>query len=201
VVRTIDVQPAQTLVLDLQSDLEQLLSRMHPKTRYNIRLAEKKKVTVRIDNSRIEEFISLLQITTDRDQFRGHNDNYYRALAEFDSQFVKLFLAEYQGKIIAAGLFAFYGNGVTYLHGASSNTNRQVMAPYLLQWEVIKAAKESGHRYYDFYGISSQKWPGVTRFKVGFGGEVVNYPGTFDYIVRPGVYKLYKLLRALRRLI
>jgi lipid II:glycine glycyltransferase (peptidoglycan interpeptide bridge formation enzyme) len=201
VIKTIDVQPAQTLILDLSLGLEKLLAGMHQKTRYNIRLAEKKGVRIFSDNSRIEAFINLLKVTTDRDQFKGHSDNYYRQLAKFNPEFIKLFLAEYQGKIIAAGLFAFSGNCATYLHGASSNQERQVMAPYLLQWEVIKAAQATGYKYYDFYGISDQKWPGVTRFKKGFGGEVVGYPGTFDYIVKPGVYRLYKLLRTLRRLI
>jgi len=70
-----------------------------------------------------------------------------------------------------------------------------------LQWHLISTAQKYGYKYYDFYGISEIKWPGVTRFKTGFGGEVVNYPGTFDYIISPFWYKIYNFLRRLRRLI
>jgi lipid II:glycine glycyltransferase (peptidoglycan interpeptide bridge formation enzyme) len=113
--------------------------------------------------------------------------------------FVKLFLA-YQGdKCLAAGLWSFYGNKVTYLHGASDHKSRQLMAPYLLQWEVIKQAKDGGYSYYDFFGIDAQKWPGVTRFKVGFGGRVVNYAGTYDLVFKPVKYYFYNLLRKVRR--
>lgn len=73
------------------------------------------------------------------------------------------------------------------------------MAPYLLQWEIIKAAKGRGCRYYDFYGIDENKWPGVTRFKLGFGGEQVQFPGTYDYIFCRPLYWLYKFLRTVRR--
>ncbi len=201
VVRTIDVQPAQTLILDLSKSQAELLAAMHPKTRYNIRLAEKKGVKIFADNSRIEEFLRLLKITTERDAFRGHSDNYYRAMAAYDPNFIKLFLAEYEGRIIAGGLFCFYGNGVTYLHGASDNADRSVMAPFLLQWTLINEAQNSAHKYYDFYGISETKWPGVTRFKTGFGGEVVDYPGTFDYILNNFWYRVYNIIRRLRRLI
>jgi len=201
IIKTIDVQPSQTLILDLSKSETDLLADMHPKTRYNIRLAEKKGVKIFQDNNRIEEFLRLLKITTERDAFRGHDDDYYRVMAAYDSNFIKLFLAEYDGRIIAAGLFCFYGNGVTYMHGASDNNDRSVMAPYLLQWHLILTAQKYAYKYYDFYGISEVKWPGVTRFKTGFGGEIVNYPGTFDYIISPFWYKIYNLARRLRRLI
>ncbi|MEI7452083.1 MAG: peptidoglycan bridge formation glycyltransferase FemA/FemB family protein [Candidatus Falkowbacteria bacterium] len=201
VVKTIDVQPSQTIILDLVKSEAELLAAMHPKTRYNIRLAEKKGVKIFTDNNRVDEFLCLLKITTERDTFRGHDDDYYRTMLNFDPNFIKLFLAEYDGRIIAAGIFCFYGNGVTYMHGASDNNDRSVMAPYLLQWHLIAEAKKYGYKYYDFYGISEIKWPGVTRFKKGFGGEVVNYPGTFDYILSPFWYKIYNILRRARRLI
>jgi len=74
------------------------------------------------------------------------------------------------------------------------------MAPYLLQWTVIKEAKKNNnYRYYDFYGIDEKKWPGVTRFKIGFGGFSVKYPGTYDLILRKRIYSLYNFLRRLKR--
>jgi len=200
IVKTIDVQPSQTLILDLGKSEDVLLTEMHPKTRYNIRLAEKKGVKIIQDNSRIDDFLRLLKITTERDAFRGHSDEYYGKMASYDEKFIKLFLAEYEGRVIAGGLFCFFGNGVSYLHGASDNNDRSVMAPYLLQWQVISAAKKAGYKYYDFYGISESKWPGVTRFKKGFGGSVVDYPGTFDYVLSNLWYKIYNILRRLRRI-
>ena len=96
----------------------------------------------------------------------------------------------------------------SYVHGASANEFRNVMAPYALQWEVIKLAKQKNCKYYDFNGIDEKKWPGVTRFKMGFarfesarqGGEVVEYPGTFDMVFDNLWYNVYKLIRRIRRL-
>ncbi|MEI7620083.1 MAG: peptidoglycan bridge formation glycyltransferase FemA/FemB family protein [Candidatus Falkowbacteria bacterium] len=198
-VKTIPVQPAKTIILDLTKSEEELLSAMHQKTRYNIRLAEKKGVTVTIDNSRINEFLALMNQTTERDGFFAHSDGYYRAMAEFDPDFIQLILAEYEGRVIAAGLFCFCAPTAIYMHGASSNEFRNVMAPYLLQWTAIKKAKGMNLKYYDFYGIDEKKWPGVTRFKEGFGGEEINYAGTFDLVLKPFWYFIYRLLRHVRR--
>ncbi len=208
VCKTVNLQPQKTLLLDLSQNSEELLSAMHPKTRYNIRLADKK--GVRVYEARKESFASfweLMKKTGTRDGFRLHNREHYVNLLSANGN-VKMFLAEYNGRIIAGGLFAFFGDRVTYLHGASDNEHRNLMAPYLLQWTVIKAAQQMNEqsdkiifRSYDFYGIDEQKWPGVTRFKLGFGGEVKEYPGTYDIIARPLIYRLYGLLRRLRRLI
>ncbi len=198
--QTIDVQPGQTLVLDLTKNEKDLLKEMHTKTRYNIRLAEKKGVKIIEGNSlRFEEFWSLLDQTSGRDKFSPHGRNYYKSMLELSSDFIKLFFAEYEGKAIAAGIFSFFGDSVTYLHGGSANELRNVMAPFLLQWHLIKLAKESGFKYYDFHGVSEEKWPGVTRFKKGFGGEEINYPGTFDLTYDEGWYGIYKMVRKVRR--
>jgi len=198
-VKTIPVQPARTRILDLNQSEEELLSAMHHKTRYNIRLAEKKGVTITIDNGRINEFLVLMHETTKRDNFFAHSDHYYRALASFDPDFIQLVLAEYQGRVIAGGLFSFCAPTATYLHGASANEFRNLMAPYLLQWTAIRKAQGMGLKYYDFYGVDEKKWPGVTRFKEGFGGEEVLYAGTFDLVLKPFWYLVYRLLRAVRR--
>lgn len=199
---SINLQPQKTLMLDLSLSLNDLLNIFHHKTRYNIKLAEKKGVKVTAENTTaaFHSFWSLMTETGKRDAFKIHNYNHYQLLATFNPKFIKLFTAEFEGKIIAAGLFSFYGNKVTYLHGASDYKQRQLMAPYLLQWTLIKLAKESGYRYYDFYGIDEQKWPGVTRFKKGFGGFEVTYAGTFDLILNQFKYLIYKFLRVLRRL-
>jgi Uncharacterized protein involved in methicillin resistance len=200
---SINLQPKETLMLDLSLSEDELLTSFHSKTRYNIRLAEKKGVTVREGNKSndFDNFWALMTETGERDAFKIHNKKHYQALATANPDFIKLFVAELNGKIIAAGLFSFYGDRATYMHGASAYASRQLMAPYLLQWTVILTAKKLGYKYYDFYGIDAVKWPGVTRFKTGFGGFTVNYAGTLDIILKPFLYNLYNILRRLRRLI
>jgi lipid II:glycine glycyltransferase (peptidoglycan interpeptide bridge formation enzyme) len=198
-VKTIDWQPKQSWVLDLDSSEADILGGMHQKTRYNIRLAEKKGVEIK-ESADFEEFWRLINLTGERDSFRLHGREHYRRLLEGNSA-MKLYLAVYQGKNIAAGIFSFWGDKATYLHGASDNELRNLMAPYLLQWEMIKKAKKDAYKYYDFYGIDEKKWPGVTRFKLGFGGRRVAYPGTFDVVFCPIFYFIYNQLRRVRRLI
>ncbi|MCX6798235.1 MAG: peptidoglycan bridge formation glycyltransferase FemA/FemB family protein [Candidatus Falkowbacteria bacterium] len=200
-IKTKDIQPAKTLWLNLDKPSEQILAGMHPKTRYNIRLAEKKGVIVRAGGiADWPAFWELMATTAGRDRFRLHSPAHYKKFLNYPD-FIKLFVAEYQGQIIAVGLFSYFANTVTYLHGASANSERNLMAPYLLQWEVIKRAQADGYKYYDFYGIDEKKWPGVTRFKLGFGGEVAAYPGTYDLVFRPTAYRLYTLLRRIKKII
>lgn len=202
--KTIDLQPQKTLLLDLSLSAAELLKAMHPKTRYNIRLAEKKGVVVTLeDNSSFPEFWRLMSLTGERDGFRLHDRSHYENLLRASDN-IKLFVARFEGRIIAAGLFSFFGDRVTYLHGASDNKDRNLMAPYLLQWTVIQEAQKLNQnkiifKYYDFYGIDEQKWPGVTRFKLGFGGFVKEYPGTYDFVGRPFIYNLYNSLREGRK--
>ena len=172
---------------------------MHQKTRYNIRLAEKKGVEVHVGGEKdFEDFWKLMSQTSDRDAFRVHDREYYQKMLAVDHNFIKLFCARYQGKLLAASIVSFFGDTVTYMHGASSNEHREIMAPYALQWQVIKIAQEAGYKYYDFYGINEKKWPGVTRFKLGFGGREIDYPGTFDVALN-WMYRLYKVARWIRR--
>ncbi|MDD5071348.1 MAG: peptidoglycan bridge formation glycyltransferase FemA/FemB family protein [Patescibacteria group bacterium] len=198
--KTLDVQPSRTLTLDLMKAENELLEDMRPKTRYNIRLAEKKKI--KVEESGIESFDKFWELmgqTSDRDNFRLHGIDYYKEMLKFGRDFIKIFFARHKGEPISTGIFSFFGNTATYMHGASSNASRNLMAPYALQWEVIKLAKKMGYKYYDFFGIDEKKWPGVTRFKKGFGGQEMNYPGTFDLIFDSGWYSVYKMVRKVRR--
>lgn len=202
--KTIDIQPSKTIILNLTKKEDVLLNEMHQKTRYNIRLASKKGVKIReCKISEFDKFWKLMQVTGTRDGFRLHKQSYYKKMLEQLSDTseikVKAFLAEYKGVIVTVGLFAFSGRVVTYLHGASANEHRNVMAPYLLQWTIIKVAKNNGYKAYDFYGIDDQKWPGVTRFKRGYGGKEVMRQGTFDIIANNFLYTAYNLIRNIRR--
>jgi len=189
-----DVQPSQSLLLDLDKPEEQLLQEMYSKTRYNIRLAHRKGVEVK-ESRQIDDFLRLIHQTAARDDFVIYPDSYYRKLLAQDAKFVKLYVAYYQGKPLAANLIIFFGPTAYYVHGASSNEQRNVMAPYQLHWEIITRAKKMGCRQYDWWGRSEEKWPGLTRFKKGFGGRSIDYPGTFDLIINPRWYFFYQLAK------
>ncbi len=209
-VRTIDVQPSRTSIIEINRDSTDIMKTMHPKTRYNIRLAEKK--GLRVNEAGIEDFEGFWQLmmeTRDRDGFRLHPKEYYRRMlgiggakpAAGKALSVALLTAEFEGRLIAGNIMAIFGDTATYVHGASSNAWRQVMAPYLLQWAGVRKAQELGCKFYDLYGIDERKWPGVTRFKLGFGGYEQAYPGTFDFPLAGWQYNIYRALRAARRLI
>jgi len=196
-----DFQPSKTLLVDLSKSEEEILAAMHPKTRYNIRLAEKKGINVRLGEGEddIKTFIQLTFETAERDKFKSHGVGHYKKLLNLDKNFIKLYCAEYQGKVLAANLMIYFGDTCTYLHGASSNEHKNFMAPHLLQWSCICEAKKAGYKYYDFWGINEKKWPGVTRFKKGFvnqkTGLEIFYPGTFDLPLDKKWYWLYSLAK------
>jgi len=192
------IQPAKTIILDISKSEDELLNQMHPKTRYNIRLAQKKGIEIKQSNNQesSDVFIKLLKQTAQRDKFFLHSQEYYQKMINILGQdIVKLFLAKYKDKVIAANLVCFFNQTAIYLHGASDYRYRQIMAPYLLQWQIIRQAKEMGFKYYDFWGIDEDKWPGVTRFKRGFGGQEVSSPGAYDLIYSKFWYLLYKMVR------
>lgn len=196
------IQPERTWLLDLSTDDEQLLARMHQKTRYNIRLAEKRGVKIERGNlNDLNLFYHLLKLTTERDGFCSHNLEHYRNLLLHSQDKIELWLAKKDGQLLAAGLFSFYGHRATYLHGASADKGRQHMAPYLLQWQMIKRAKELNCHIYDFYGIDGRRWPGVTRFKLGFGGREKKYLGTFILITNSYSYFFYQVAVYMKRLL
>ena len=207
------VQPQTTLLLDLTRSEDELLQQMHQKTRYNIRLAEKKGLTITTGWSAKEaaDFWKLLQETAERDAFSPHPEHYYATMVEVlggnwktrDLCGVQFYRAEHEGKTLAMNLVLSYGDTVTYLHGASSSDGRNLMAPYLLQWQAIKDAKAHGAHYYDFWGIAptynpKHPWAGLTRFKKGFNGNVISYWGTQDIVYHSIPYILYRTFRRSR---
>jgi lipid II:glycine glycyltransferase (peptidoglycan interpeptide bridge formation enzyme) len=193
------VQPERTLILDLTNSEDELLAKMHEKTRYNIRLAEKKNLVFK--NGTIDDFWKLTEKTTARDKFSAHPKKYYETmLKNLDSggktgMRVELKIVYLKNTPIAAAIVGYFGDTATYLHGASSYEHRNLMAPYFLHWQIIKEAKNLGYKFYDFWGIDEKKWPGVTRFKKGFGGSEINYLGTFDLPIQKIWYKIYRLAK------
>ena len=194
-----DIQPATTTVVDISRHEQEILMSMRPKTRYNIRLAERKGVQVTVvDRSRLGIWYALYRETARRDRITIHSLPYYRRLFSAlngngrNSPKVELMLAKYGGRYISGIIVAYYGHGATYLYGASSNRNRNVMAPYLLQWTAMRRAQEIGCQRYDLFGIPltddpSHAMAGLYRFKIGFGGHIVERAGCWDWITRPAI--------------
>ncbi len=200
------IQPRESLILDISRSETELMTAMHPKTRYNIKRAEKHGVVATLfqgdeRNARFAVFWDLLSATAKRDGFRIHAENYYRKLlalraGDFQTFLAIAFLNE---KPLAAIIIGLHGDRAIYLHGASSSDERNVMAPYLLHWAAIGEMKKRGVREYDWWGIDEKRWPGITRFKRGFGGRCVLHPPAVDIIHRRVLYTLYRGARALRR--
>ncbi len=192
------IQPNKTVVIDLKSSEEELLSKMHPKTRYNIKIAEKNNIKIK-QNHDVEEFWKLLKKTTKRDRFSSHPEGYYKKLIEFLGERgdikTDILIAYHEEKAVAGGIVLRCGDTGYYLHGASDYEHRAMMAPHALHWEIIKYLKNDGRAHYDLYGIDAIKWPGVTRFKLSWGGQTVEYPGSFDLPVSMLWYFAYNLAR------
>lgn len=200
------VQPKDTLVLNLDLSEEGIMSEMKSKTRYNIRLAEKKGVEIfhgDLLEENFEVFWNLIEETSSRDGIVPHGKVYYRkmleTLQESSNLCSRLYFARYEGKVIAANIVLFFDSYAVYLHGASSNKYRNVMAPYLLQWRQICDAKKRGCNKYDFWGITinneNPRWGGITRFKEGFGGEAIRYIGVYELPIENLKYRIYRLLK------
>lgn len=201
-----NIQPPRTAIIDIKGTEEEILARMKQKTRYNIRLAEKKRVTVRAWDD-IEAFHKMMLVTGERDKFGVHSLEYYRRAYELlhPQQMGELLLAEFEGKSLAALFVARNGNRAYYLYGASTDEERNRMPTYLLQWEAMKWAKACGCEEYDLWGVPDEGeatleenfekrhdglW-GVYRFKRGFGGELKRAVQAMDRVYTPLLYWAY----------
>jgi lipid II:glycine glycyltransferase (peptidoglycan interpeptide bridge formation enzyme) len=204
------VQPRRTILVSLDAEPEALLKRMKQKTRYNVRLAGRRGVTVRHGHEEdLPAFYRLMETTAQRDGFGIHSEAYYTLAHRL---FVPsgqgcLLLAEDKGQLLA-GLVAFaLGDTACYMYGASANKGRKLMPTYLLQWEAMLWAREQGCRFYDLWGVPDEDgatleaqftersdglW-GVYRFKRGFGGRLVRTAGAWDLVYAPLRYRLYTL--------
>lgn len=214
-IKTHPIQPRRTVIVSLNGSEEELLGRMKQKTRYNVRLAEKKGIEIRLSNDFLS-FHRLSEITGKRDQFGVHALAYYQKAYELFNPggHADLLLAFYQGRPIAGLMVFAQGEMSWYMYGASSDEERNRMPTYLIQWEAMKWAKEKGCKYYDLWGIPDVEedlleeefshkhshdglW-GVYRFKRGFGGEVFRSVGAWDRVYYPSIYKIYQQMMRLR---
>lgn len=197
-----------TYQLDLTKTEEQILAAMKPKTRYNIRVAHKHGIEIIEDNSKLafDIYLKLILETTQRQGFYAHSPEYHQLLWETLSPtgMYHLFLAKYQKQILAAYVFFVFNQVLYYPYGASTRLWREVMAPHALFWEAIKFGKKQGCKMFDMWGSlgpnpdPKDPWYGFHRFKEGFGGELVEFLGTYDLVINPQIYPLYNLANSLR---
>jgi lipid II:glycine glycyltransferase (peptidoglycan interpeptide bridge formation enzyme) len=190
-----EIQPSKTVVIDTAKDEEALLAAMHHKTRYNIKVAEKHGIVVQ-ESTDVDAFWNLLRKTTARDNFSSHPKNYYQQLLGADLG-ARLYLAYHDEKPVAGAIVLIKGENAYYLHGGSDHAFRAMMAPYMLHWRIMISLKNLGIKNYDLWGIDAKKWPGVTRFKLGWGGKQVNRPGSFDMPISKIWYLIYKMARSI----
>jgi len=191
------IQPKFVFRLDVEGKTEEeIQAGFHQKWRYNIRVAERKGVEVRIcGKEQIPAFADLMLTTGVRDGFVTRKPEYFSAMLDNLGEHARLYMAFHEDKPIAGTLAIHYGDKVWYLYGASSNEHRNLMPNYLLQWRMIQWAVEEGCRVYDFRGVSgdiSEDNPlyGLYRFKQGFGGDFTEFVGELDYVVKPFTYHL-----------
>ena len=195
------VQPRATLFLDLTRDLDDILMSFEEKTRYNVRLAQKKGVVVVEDKSQkgMDIFYHMYQQTAKRDHFMIHPLKYYQSIREllFTKGLGSNFIAYYKNKPIASVIVFCFGTKLWYMYGASVSEFRNVMPNHLLHWQIIQWAKQKNLKTYDFWGIPANPKEGhplfgVYRFKKGFGGKSVKFIGAYDFPYSPLFYNLFE---------
>lgn len=194
--------------LNLSLPEEKQLERFHPKTRYNIKLAQRHGVRVAEDNSKpaFETYLSLLKETTKRQGFYAHTERYHRLMWETlqPAGIAHLLVAKYKNKIVSTWILFVWGDFLYYPYGASSLEHRNVMANNLMLWEAIKFGKKLGLSKFDLWGSlgphpdPSDPWFGWHRFKSGYNPILVEFLGTWDLVVNPRLYPLVRLMEETR---
>lgn len=207
-----------TFILDLTRTEDELLKNMHQKTRYNIRLSEKKGVKVEIDNSKkaFENYLKLTKETTKRQKFYAHDETYHKLLWEtvgnkentaFDPGKLQanLLTAKLNKKILVAYILFTFKDKLYYPYGASSDEHREVMASPAAMWGAVLYGKSLGLKTFDLWGAAnvpdpkpSNEYYGFHRFKQGFGAELVEFVGSYDLIINPINYRLLTVADKIR---
>lgn len=200
--RAPETVPTTTLVLDLRLDEPRLLAEMHPKGRYNIRVAERHGVRCRTGTPQeLPAFYRLLRATAERTGIRIHPPSVYAAMLHTLGTHAELLVAEHEGRMVAGLLSTRFRGTTTYYYGGSDHAARQLMAPYLLQWEAVRRARAAGDQWYDFLGIAPEgsdghPLAGVTDFKRKFGGIVRTEIAPVDLLLRPTLARSFRIARA-----
>lgn len=207
------MQPENTWMLDITKSSETLMAEMSMRCRYNVRLAEKSNIEITSaenDEKMLENFYSLYTITGKRHGITFRNINYFKNLLDILSKggYARIYNAvlkqDSEEKVLSSGIIIYSGKKAIYMFGASSNDHRNLKAPNLLVWQMIEDAKEKGCEAFDFYGIApnddpKHPWSGITSFKKQFGGYQVDIMGSYDLIINPLMYQIFKIAEKIRR--
>ncbi len=193
-----------SFVVDLTKPEDTLLSLMHPKTRYNIKIANRYDVKVeeKTTDAGFEIYLKLLFDTTRRQGFYLHSEKYHRDLWSIlkKTSIPHIMLASYQGQVLSAFMLFSLKDKLFYPYGASLDIKREVMAPTLLMWECIKFGKSQKLKSFDMWGSLGPEAKeidqgyGFHRFKQGYGGQLVQFVGTYDLVINENLYKVYNLI-------
>lgn len=196
---SIDRQPVKNLLLNLNLSEVEILKQMKPKGRYNMKVAQKHQVKIyKMDpQDGITDFLKLYRKFNKINREDKKDKSYFEGLVYVLSQTktAQFFFGKYKNQLLTSALVIYFGNTATYLFGASSNKYSNVMAPYLLHWEIIKDAKKQGYKWYDWYGLSPDEsdtnhpWNGFSIFKQKFGGKEIKYIGAYDFVYNKKLYK------------
>jgi len=195
-------------LIDLTKTEEQLLAAMHPKTRYNIGIAQKKGVEV-YESTKEEDFEIYLKLyfeTTKRQKYFGHTSSYHKLVWQTLApvKMARLLIAKYQGEPLVAWMLLNFASTLYYPYGGSSKEYKDVMASNLIAWEAIRLGKKMGLKVFDMWGAlapdakESNPWYGFHRFKAGYGPAHVEYVGTYDLILKPALYNTLNIADKLR---
>lgn len=193
-------EPRNTLCVDLRPPEAAILAQMKPKGRYNIGLAERRGVSVVEDSSSggVADFLEIYRETTTRHGLRGKPDSYFWTLVPLLTSLDRgsVFFAEHEGTRLATALVVYFGRRATYFFGGSVASDRGVMAPYLLHFEIMRRAKAMAHEWYDFWGVApadapDHPWQNLSVFKRKFGGQAVDLVPTLDYVYDEAAYDEY----------
>ena len=160
----------------------------------------------RFGERHLAQFYDLLKTTGERNGFSIYPKRYFEHLWQaLRPEHLRIYLAEYEGKIIAGTVIGYYGPTMAYLHSASDYGTRVLHAPYLLKWHAIREGRKNGKTRCDLWGVAppaaseNHPWAGITKFKEGFGGRYEEYVGAYDYVYRPGWYRLFNVARNIKR--
>jgi lipid II:glycine glycyltransferase (peptidoglycan interpeptide bridge formation enzyme) len=192
-----------TFILDLTKSEEELLAQMKPKTRYNLRVAQKHGVQIVEDSTDkgFGDYLTLLKETTKRQGFYAHSESYQRKMWSKlqPTGMAHLLKAVCQGEVLVTWIVFNYKGRLFYPYGASSRTHRELMASNLMMWEVIRLGKQWGCNSFDMWGAlppnpdPKDPWFGFHNFKEGYGGAHARFVGTFDLVVDPNLYRIYRI--------
>ncbi len=209
------VKPSQNMfayanyIINLKKSDQELLKAMHPKTRYNLNLAKRKGVEVRVGHTdkMLNEFFELFHDTSDRHELFQHPDGYYKTLFEVfkEKGDVEVVTGYYKGQPLASMMVIFYKDTLFFPYGGSTHLYKEVMPFYLVYWEVIQLGKRRGAKYFDMWNCLTPEqenpkhpWYGFHRFKKGFNGQYLSYAGAFDIVFEPRLYPLVIALNKAR---